>query len=83
MFWKIQEIFYLIDTKIFQFDMLEVEKIGSKDGNPTQKKLKNGEIVISLRNWYFQHPVPEVFKFMLDNNIQILNIRWNPCKSKG
>ena len=29
------EIFYRIDTKIFQFDPLEVEKIGSKDGNPT------------------------------------------------
>ena len=35
MFPKIQEIFYLIDTKIFQFDLLEEEKIGSKDGNPT------------------------------------------------
>ena len=37
MFPKIQEIFYLIDTKIFQFDLLEDEKIGSKDGNPTWK----------------------------------------------
>ena len=33
-FWKIQEILYQIDTKIFQFDLLEAEKIGSKDGNP-------------------------------------------------
>ena len=37
MFPKIQEIFYLIDTKIFQFDLPEDEKIGSKDGNPTWK----------------------------------------------
>ena len=33
-FQKIQEILYQIDTKIFQFDLLEAEKIGSKDGNP-------------------------------------------------
>ena len=33
--WKILEILYLIDTKIFQFDPLEAEKMGSKDGNPT------------------------------------------------
>ena len=63
--------------------MLEVEKIGSKDGNPPKKSWKNGESGIFLRNWYFEHPVPEVFKFMVDNNIQILNIRWNPCQSKG
>ena len=37
MFQKIQEILYLIDTKIFQFDPLEAEKIESKDGNPTWK----------------------------------------------
>ena len=34
-FLKIQEILYLMDTKIFRFDPLEAEKIGSKDGNPT------------------------------------------------
>ena len=32
---KIQEILYVIGTKIFKFDLLEAEKIGSKDGNPT------------------------------------------------
>ena len=37
MFRKIQEIFYLIDTEIFQFDTLEAEKIGSKDGKPPKK----------------------------------------------
>ena len=30
---KIKEILYQIDTKIFQFDLLEAEKIESKDGN--------------------------------------------------
>ena len=34
-YWRIQEILYLKDTKIFQFDPLEAEKIESKDGNPT------------------------------------------------
>ena len=29
--------FLFVDTKIFQFDMLEVEKFGSKDGNPPKK----------------------------------------------
>ena len=33
-FQKLQEILYVIGTKIFQFDLLEAEKIGSKDGNP-------------------------------------------------
>ena len=32
---NIQEIFFQIDTNIFQFDLLEAEKIGSKDCNPT------------------------------------------------
>ena len=32
-FLKIQEILYVIGTKIFQIDLLEAEKIGSKDGN--------------------------------------------------
>ena len=31
-FRKIQEILYMIDTKILQFDLLEAEKIGSKIG---------------------------------------------------
>ena len=34
-FWKIQEILYVIGTIIFQFNLLEAEKVGSKDGNPT------------------------------------------------
>ena len=34
-YWRIQESLYLKDTKIFQFDPLEAEKIESKDGNPT------------------------------------------------
>ena len=34
-FQKFQDIFYQIDTNIFQFDLLEAEKIGSKDCNPT------------------------------------------------
>ena len=38
MFRKILEILYQIDTKIFQFDLLEAENIGSKDDNPTFKK---------------------------------------------
>ena len=32
---KLQEILYVIDTKIFQIDLLEAEKIKSKDGNST------------------------------------------------
>ena len=36
-FWKIQEILYLIDTKIFQFDLLGAEKFATKDGNPSLK----------------------------------------------
>ena len=32
---KLQEILYVIGTKIFQIDLLEAEKIGSKDGNST------------------------------------------------
>ena len=32
-FQKLQEILYVIGTKIFQIDLLEAEKIGSKDGN--------------------------------------------------
>ena len=39
MFRKIQEILYLIDTKIFQFDLLEAEKFGSKVDNPSLKIL--------------------------------------------
>ena len=33
-FKKFSKILYQIDTKIFQFDLLKVEKIWSKDGNP-------------------------------------------------
>ena len=34
-FRKLQEILFVIGTEIFQFDLLEAEKIGSKDGNST------------------------------------------------
>ena len=38
-FRKLQEILYVVGTQIFQIDLLEAEKIGSKDGNPTYKIL--------------------------------------------
>ena len=54
MFRKIQEILYLIETKIFQFDLSEAEKIGSKVGSPTLKNLKNrGNFVILLQLFSF------------------------------
>ena len=46
MFWKIQEILYLIDTKIFQFDLLEAEKFGSENDNPSLK-------IFERKGWNF------------------------------
>ena len=49
MFWKIQEILYLIDTKIFQFDLLEAEKFGSEVDNPSLKILeKKGWKILNI-----------------------------------
>ena len=43
-FRKLQEILYVVGTQIFQIDLLEAEKIGSKDGNSTwQLNLKDIE----------------------------------------
>ena len=53
MFQKFQEIFFQIDTNIFQFDLLEAEKIGSKDCNPTQKLLKKIEKILLNETDYF------------------------------
>ena len=40
---NLQEILYVIGTKIFQIDLLEAGKIGSKDGNLTLKILNKIE----------------------------------------
>ena len=54
----------------------KLRKLGPKMATLPKKKLKKMEKLEFFKG-------TEVLKFVLDNNIQILNIRWNPCKSKG
>ena len=35
-FWKIQEILFLMSTRIFQIGLLGADKIDSRVGNPTK-----------------------------------------------